>query len=390
MKIAIDARWIFREISGIGAYTRELIRHLAILDKANQYLLIFSDPELLKRTVEETKIATVSAMTPVLVPYGVFSLKGQLALPGFLRQQNVDIFHSTNFMIPLLTFPRRQGRMRCVVTIHDVIPLVFPHHAPRSKKSRLFPVYKALMREIGIRATRVVTDSEASKQDIIRLLPMDASRADSVRVIYCGVGSHYRPETKGSASPDQAKTILYVGRADPYKNIATLIRAFAIVRAAVSAPVRLRIVGADDPRYPETKELARSLQVSDYIDWTGYLSDTDMVKAYQQADVLMHPSRYEGFGLQIVEAMACGLPVVCSRGGSLPEVAGEAAITHDADDVAGFAQSLQRVLTDPVLANSMTEKGYANVTRFSWEKTAKATLAVYHELAVPKSGVNPS
>ena len=136
MKIAIDARWIFNEISGIGAYTRDLIRLLARIDQSNQYLLLFSDADLVERTVQETDIAGVESIQTVLLPYGLFSIRNQLQLGSFLRRHAVDVYHSTNYMIPLPAFPRnRSGRPRCVVTIHDVIPMIYPHHAPRSRKS---------------------------------------------------------------------------------------------------------------------------------------------------------------------------------------------------------------------------------------------------------------
>lgn len=379
MKIAIDARWIFPHISGIGAYTRELIRNLAILDADNEYLLIFADPVLLERTVAETQIAGHPNFRTEIFPHGVFSPRSQLLLPGLLHRKRVDVFHSTNYMIPLPAFPRRGGSIRCVITIHDVIPLIFPHHAPRSKKSRLFPIYKALMREIGRRASMIITDSEASRTDILKHLRMTAGRTDRVRVAHCGVGADYTPAPAGRP-PSTPRTVLYVGRADPYKNLATLIHAFTRARRDLPDPVRLRIVGADDPRYPEPRALARQLGVDEWIEWTGYLSDSAMVQAYRDASVLVHPSRYEGFGLQVIEAMASGLPVICSRGGSLPEVAGEAALLHEANDVPGFAESIRRVLSDPSLAAALRAKGLVNAARFTWERTVREVLAVYESV----------
>jgi len=153
--------------------------------------------------------------------------------------------------------------------------------------------------------------------------------------------------------------------------------------------VRLQIAGAPDPRYPQATELAETLGVSSAVTWTGYLMDDALVNAYRTADLLVHPSRYEGFGLQIVESMACGTPVVCSNGGSLPEVAGDAAIQFDPDDVDALVQSITRVLTQPELAADMRERGFAQSARFRWQAAAHQTLDVYEAVAACGSAQGP-
>jgi glycosyltransferase involved in cell wall biosynthesis len=382
MRIALDARWIFPEISGIGAYTRDLIRALAGIDRKNEYVLLFSDPAVRDRTIEETGVRNDANLSDRLLPYGVFSPLSQLRLPGILRSERIDVYHSTNYMIPLFAFPsRRKGRTRCVTTIHDVIPMIFPHHAPRSRKARVYPVYRRLMVEVGKRSDAVLTDSAASRRDVIKHLRIPPERSPSVHVIPCGVNERFRPGDETPPKTGDERRIIYVGRADPYKNVATLIRAFAAARARCPFPVRLLIAGSPDPRYPEAQQLAAELGIDGAMTWTGYLSDEQLVKVYQDADLLVHPSRYEGFGLQIAEAMACGVPVVCSNGGSLPEVAGDAAILLDPDDLDGFADGIERVLTDPGVAASLRARGQRQAAQFTWERTARETLAVYEEVA---------
>jgi glycosyltransferase involved in cell wall biosynthesis len=379
MRIAIDARWIFPEISGIGAYTRELIRHLARVDGVNEYILLFHDPALRDRTVAEAELAGASNFTTQCVPHGVFSPLGQIALPPRLARWRVDLFHSTNYMMPLLVPRSRKGaKIKRVVTIHDLIPLVMRDQVRESKKARLFPLYRWLMTEIGARADAIVTDSRASAADIVRHLGIPRADAGRVRTIYCGVAERFR-----GAGPRQPKSgieprsILYVGRADPYKNLVVLIRAFAEARKTCAFPLSLVVAGAADPRYPEAGRLAAELGLADAVRWTGYLSDDELVALYQRADVLVHPSRYEGFGLQVLEAMACGTPVVCSNAASLPEIAGAAAILHSPDDVGGFAQSIARVLGSPDLAAKMSAAGLMRAAAFTWERAARETLAVY-------------
>jgi len=379
MRIVIDARWIFPRLSGIGVYTRELIRHLVALDRDNEYVLLFDDADARRRTLAETGIAGLANVDTVLLPYGVFSPAGQILLPTRLRSLAADIYHSTNYMIPFAAFPRRRaGRTKCVATVHDVIPLLFPAHAPRSRKSRVFPLYRRLMIEVGRRADALITDSLASRKDVIECLRIPASGAGRVHAVYCGVSGRFRPGSPEARSAGANRgALLYVGRSDPYKNVAGLIRIFARVRAAAGSAVTLTVAGSRDPRYPEAAQLAAELGVDGSVCWTGYLSDERLAALYREADVLVHPSRYEGFGLQVAEAMASGLPVVCSNAGSLPEVAGDAALQHDPDDEDGFVESIQQVLRRPELAREMREKGICRAAQFTWKRTAVETLRVY-------------
>ena len=394
MKIAIDARWIFPEISGIGNYTRQLLTQFGHIAPQHQFLLLFNDPELMQRTLTETGLENAADMQAECLPWGVFSPKSQLLLPRYLKSNKVDVFHSPNYMIPLLAFPRKKDAasagtgksgsrktrgIKCVTTIHDLIPLVFPNHAPKSRKSRLFPIFKALMNEVGRRSDAVITVSNASRNDILQYMHIPQSRASIVHTVYNGVSQRFTP------SPTPAKnscpTLLYVGRADPYKNLETLIEAVSIIHKTTDIPVKLQLTGSPDPRYPQAELAAARLNIAEHVEWTGYLSDDDLLERYRSADLLVHPSRYEGFGLQIIEAMACGTPVVCSNGGSLPEVAGDAAIMVDPDDAAAFASEIIKILTQPATAAKMREQGLRQAAEFTWKKTALETLAVYNNVA---------
>ncbi len=380
MRIAIDARWIFPEISGIGNYTRQLLHEFGKLNLSHTLVLLFNDSALLNRTLEQTQLAGAENIEAQCIPWSVFSPKSQLFLPGYLKQQKVDVFHSPNYMIPFLAFPRtRSGSIACITTIHDVIPLLFPDHAPKSRKTRLFPLFRALMAEVGRRADAIITVSEASRRDILTQLHIPSDQGNKVHTIYNGVSDHFCPPSGTTAPPqaDASHTLLYVGRSDPYKNVDALVQALSIVRKTTDLNVRLKIAGAPDPRYPQAMQLAEALNISDAVTWTGYLTDDALVETYRNADLLVHPSRYEGFGLQIIEAMACGTPVVCSTGGSLPEVAGDAAIQVDPNDTDALAQAIIRVLTQPDLAAEMVAKGFKQSARFTWKAAALETMRIY-------------
>ena len=176
MKIVLDARWIFPELSGIGAYTWALIQALAACDQENPYVLLFQDAAVMQRVEASFPAGLPANMTTTHVPYGIFAPVNQVRLPSLLKRLEADIFHSPNYMIPFMAFPRRRpGSIRCVTTIHDVIPLIFPHHAPQSLKSRLFPLYVRVMLEAGLRSDGIITDSESSARDIRHHLRMDSS-----------------------------------------------------------------------------------------------------------------------------------------------------------------------------------------------------------------------
>jgi alpha-1,3-rhamnosyl/mannosyltransferase len=384
MKIALDARWIFNEISGIGAHTRELIRHIAREDHSNSYLLIFSDRALAERTWIEAELADKPNFRPDIVPWSVFSPHSQLMLPSRLARNGIEVYHSTNYMIPLSCFPRgRVGKIRCVATIHDLIPLLFPSATPRALKTRLFPIYRRLMLEIGARADRIIAVSEASRSDIVQHLNIPPERHDSVKVIYNGVSPIFVPRPVSGADhddPTRPRTVLYVGRSDPYKNLPLLIEAIAEARQKAPFPIQLRILGPPDPRYPEAGQRVKELGLEAAISWAGYQTSSSLVKAYQDADVVVLPSRYEGFGLPVVEAMACGAPMLCSDIPVLKEIGGQAAFYTPLDNGPELANGILRVLTDSELRLNMIQRGFEQARLFAWTAAARQTIALYHEL----------
>ena len=378
MKIVIDARWILDEISGVGTYTVELIRALSHLDRDNDYILLFDKSHLMDRTTKDTHFNPVPNMVPKQVKYGPFSLTNQCKLPAFLREHDVDVYHSPNYMIPFRCFPKNGlGRTKCVTTIHDVIPLLFPDHAPKSKKARLFPIYKRVMQEVGARSNAILAVSECSRRDIIAQLKIPAARQPNVVTIYNGVNPLYKPSDANRQ--DGPPIILYVGRFDPYKNVSHLIEAFHELRKQ-GVNAKLRIIGPLDARYTEPVELVKTLKLQPYVEWSGYVADTDLLRAYHTADVFVLPSKYEGFGLPVVEAMASGTPVICSNAGSLPEVAGKAAILVDPLNRSELTDAFKKVLTTPDLSEDFSRKGLVQAKEFRWEKTAEETLAIYEQV----------
>ncbi len=378
LHIVLDARWIFPQISGIGLYTRELLRHLPRVGPEVRYTVLFNRAEVRDRELAETGAGAAGNVTPLSVPWGVFSPLSQARMPGLLRRLGAQVYHSPNYMMPCLAFPPGgRGAVRAVVTIHDLIPLLFPQYTPRALKTRFLPVFRFVIREAARRATRILVPSLSTAEDVIRELRVPAGRRADVVVTPEAANPEYRPDP--GAKP-AGSVVLFVGRRDPYKNLSTLVRAFARVVREVPA-AKLVVVGPPDPRYPEAEAAAREAKLGGAVEWRGYVDGPGLVRAYREAAVFVLPSRYEGFGLPVIEAMACGTPVVCGNGSSLPEVAGDAAVLVPPHDEHGLAHAIVRLLTDPAFAASMRERGLRRAAGFSWERTARLTLDAYRAAA---------
>ncbi len=376
MNIGLDARWIYPHLSGIGLHTRELIRHFAELPEAahDTFVLFFNHPDVMLNLMEDPALKSNDRFQPVLLPYSPFAPANQFRLPGELNRRAIQVYHSTNYMIPLIPLPKQpDGRFRCIITIHDMIPLKHPEYTPKALKTRFLPVFRAVIHACARRADSIITVSDCSRRDLMELLHLSPDRANRVTVIPNGVDRRYVP---GPAIALRNPQFLYVGRLDPYKNVTLLIRAFAQVHREYPA-ARLRLIGPPDARYPEALNAIRELRLDDCVTHTGYLSDTELLEAYQNAKALILPSRYEGFGLPVVEAMSCGTPVICSNSSSLPEVAGNNALLVSPDEEDALRAAMLRLLNDPALQQNLSNRGPQRAAHFAWNEVARKTHALY-------------
>src|SRR5574337_225799 len=261
-----------------------------------------------------------------------------------------------------------------VVVVHDVLPLHFPDEYPRQQH-----YFRYFVPMILRKALAIVAVSENTKRDIVTCYGIGADR---VRVIPDGYETS-RYQTGIDAQRVRQKYdlevyLLYVGNLLPHKNLGRLLNAFA--RITPKFPHRLVIAGRKDIRYyPALAAEARRLGLEERVVFLDYVSADELPALYAGAEAFVFPSLYEGFGLPILEAMACGTPVVASRAGSLPEVAGEAALLVDPHDIEELAGAMEAVLSDPAVREDLRRKGLKQVERFSWERTAKMTLEILLE-----------
>ena len=357
--------------TGIGRYLRNVLLELAKLDRQNEYVL-FMQPNTPLPVEQENFIA---AYLPAYTP--IYSLAEQYRLPVEIRKRRVALMHYPNFNLPL--FP-------CcpyVVTIHDLIYYLYPDECP----SQFAHYYARFMIAHAVKhARRVITDSEHSKRDLMNHFHLAEER---IRVISIGADDQCFQRANSNVAPCAAQKerlyewygilnryILYVGKHHLYKNIATLIRAF-MTHPAVYEQTQLVIAGMRDPRRKELYKLAEHSDPGGRIIFTNFVPDDGLFDLYRGASLFVFPSLYEGFGLPPLEAMACGVPVICSHAASLPEVVGDAAILVNPTNVREMADAMRNVLADSTLSQLLQAKGRAQAQRFSWERAAQQLLEVY-------------
>ena len=367
MKIAFDLRRI--KNPGIGRYMKCLVEAVVESAPEHDYLLILPPGE------EEAVVCTGTNVEKITPSLKYYSLREQVDLPRILRRKKIDLLHSPHFNIPLIRV------CPTVVTIHDVIYLACREDLP-SFVGRMY--YRAMMAAAVRRADRIITDSEYSKRDIQRFFKAEDDRLD---VIYPGVDQSIRKnvdsvklcEVKsrlGIVSP----YLIYTGIYKLRKNHAGLLRAFKIF-VDRGGDAQLVIAGPMEDGEEMLRRLAQDLGVADRVVFTGFVEDGDLPALYSGASVYACPSLYEGFGFTVLEAMACGVPVVCSRETSLPEVAGSAALYADARNPQEFGNALYQVFRDQALRAMLVNKGTNNLQRFQWKHAAEQTLAVYEKAA---------
>jgi glycosyltransferase involved in cell wall biosynthesis len=300
----------------------------------------------------------------------------KLIWPNFILPQRAgadgyDLIHCTT---PYGTF--MPCRYRNVITICDVTPLLFPGVHGRLNVWHHRYALPAILK----RAERMITISECSKRDIVRIYGIPEEK---VRVTLLAADERFTADQAASPGDALAKLprpyILNVGTLEPRKNLDGLIRAFSRAKQR-GMPHTLVITGARGWGESRLAPLIRELGVADSVVFTGFIEDDALPHLYREADFFVYPSLYEGFGLPVLEAMACGTPVITSECSSLPEVAGDAALLVDPQSEAELSAAMLQLAGDSVSRGSMREKGLERARGFSWEHTIEQTLKVYEEI----------
>jgi alpha-1,3-rhamnosyl/mannosyltransferase len=373
MRIALDGRYIQDHFPGIGRYTYELARHLPPLAPEIEFLLLRNPGAPNSRFALDGILAGPN-VREVPVQATPFGLRQQWELRRTLGRQAVHLYHSPYYLMPY-ALP-----CKTVATIHDLIPSRFPGSLPQP---RLAPVYSALVRLCARRADHLIVDSDATLADLAH--DGLSARTGATRV-YLGVEPRFGPQPPDEVARHLARAglagpyVLYLGINKPHKNLLALLRAWAQVAAPLRQEHTLALAGHQDARYTEGHDLVESLGLGESVRFVGGVSEADLPLLYAGATCFVFPSLYEGFGLPILEALACGAPVACSNVSSMPEVAGDAALLFDPTSEGEIAAALTRLLTDEALRGRLAERGRAQARAFTWERTAAETLGVYRRL----------
>lgn len=388
MRIGIDYTAAVQQQAGIGRYTRELVRALAKLDdaaklnEANRYVLFQANRGAQKPAgawPDNFRVRSVPLTDHWL---SILWQRLRLPIPVEVCAGPIDIFHSPDFVLPPV------WRARTVLTIHDLSFLTTPETPDPSLREYLT---QAVPRAVA-RADHILADSRSTKDDLVAHMDVEPQR---ITVAYPGVDSRFRPLDEPASAEVCARVraryelsrpfILSVGTLQPRKNYPALIEAFARLcrgeEGWIDDPPLLVIAGGEGWLYEEIYATVERLGVGDRVRFLGFVPDEDLPALYNAAEVLAMPSLYEGFGLPVLEALACGTPVVTSDVSSLPEVAGDAALLVPPDDVEGLSQALDRTLTDDELRATLRERGLSQAQRFTWQRTAETALDVYRRLA---------
>lgn len=364
LRIGVDARLAFRR--GVGTYTANLLLALTKIDRKNLYYL-FNAPENLRSGIRDARVHFVD------LPFTNAAYYEQVLLPREARKIGLDFLHYVDNSASVWTdFP-------FVLTLHDTMyqrPLrqVRPHPTLRQ---RLIHAYKQWAIPSSARKARaILTVSKHSKEQIVEKIGVDPSK---IQVTPEGVDLDRFKKTVRKAS--LLFRILVHGAADERKNLSNVLKTIKLL-ADQGKKIRLAVIGMDEAELKCTDYLgeAASLGVGHLVDWAGNVPGETLRRVYSESDLFLYPSRWEGFGLPVLEAFACGVPVVTSNSTSLPEVAGDAALLVDPEDPAAIEGAVRQLMEKPLLRKRCIQKGLKRVGKFTWERTAQLTLGVYEQV----------
>jgi glycosyltransferase involved in cell wall biosynthesis len=357
MRVLLNGWFADRPDTGSGQYTRLLVDHLRRI--APEHEFVVAPPPGARSDWRKVWFE-------------------QAGFPRQARAQKADLLHVPYWGSPL------SAPIPTVVTVHDLIPLLLSDY----RGSAFVRLYTGLVSGSARGAQAIITDSEASRQDIIAHLGVPEER---VHAIHLAAGERYQPRV--GALVDQAvrrkyelpeQYVLYLGGFDRRKNVTTLLLAYTYVAQAVGEMYPLILAGkpppSDSPLFPDLHGYSKELGLGDSVRFIGEVEEDEKPALYRGAACFAYPSRYEGFGLPPLEAMACGTPVVAAEASSLPEVVGGAGFLVDPDDAVKMAGAVLGILVQPELAETLRQKSLEQAARFSWEQTARETLTVYEQV----------
>lgn len=375
MIIGLEVTAAVRQRGGIGRYVRELLRALAALDNENQYRLFYAS------TNDDTHMLPElpSNFRTCRLPFHDIWLarmwqRMRVPIPVELITGRVDVYHSPDFTLPP-TLPRTPT----LLTVHD---LSFVRH-PRSAAPGLRDYLNLVVPRSVRHATHVLADSESTKEDLMSIYKTPEKK---ITVLYAGVAAGFKPPEDARELADvrvlyglgEQPYVLSIGTLQPRKNHARLIEAFDC--ALRDSEYNLVLAGDQGWQYEGARAQIEERGLHRRVLFPGFVAEKHLQALYSAAKVMAFPSLYEGFGLPVLEAMACGVPVLASNSPCLPEVAGDAALMVDPRNVRAMAAGITELVYNSELRESLRVKGLERATKFCWENSAAELLRIYHAL----------
>jgi glycosyltransferase involved in cell wall biosynthesis len=365
MKIGVDARPLSYPLTGIGIYLRHVLDGIQRIDRQNEYYLISNAP--IDYDIENPGWHRFEGNLKRKL---LSTLWMQVTVPWYAAKMGLDLFWATRHHLPALLPPR----IRTVVTVHDVVHRRHPGTMPLPN----LLVDRALMALSLKRAAAVIAVSQATAADIREQFRISSAR---LYTIHHGISPlpAKSDQSRGAESRLPENYFLFVGTLDPRKNFERIFRAFEILKPE-GRGLHLVIVGAEGWKNHAFLKMVRNHPLRHHVHLEGYIPRDRLLSYYQNSICLVFPSLYEGFGLPILEAMACGTPVLTSNGSSMSEVAGDAALLVNPYDTHGIAVAMDKLSRDQALRKRLIHRGLERVVQFSWKKCAAETLNVLNSL----------
>ncbi|MDD4892787.1 MAG: glycosyltransferase family 1 protein [Candidatus Rickettsiella isopodorum] len=366
MRIGIAARGLSELCGGVKQYIESLTKSLLQIDHENQYF-IFYDSKTPQAKFDQDKEILLKTKNKLWYDY--------VKLPRALIKHKIDICIFPKNVVPF------NIKCKSIVIIHDLLHIMDP-----KVYNRFDSFYMQLAIPFSVKkADIVVTVSENTKKDLLKITGINEKK---IHVIHEAADEKYRVIQNHNEAKRQllhkyhitSPFLLYVGSLSPRKNIPCLIKAFEILNKTNNVPRQLVLAGGKSWKEKEILRLIRISPQSKNINLTGFITDDDLPLIYNQAELFIYPSLYEGFGLPILEAMACGCPVVSSNSSSLPEVAGDAALYFDPTNEHELVNKLCAVAANDELKKNLITRGLVRAKQFKWEYVAQSIIKIYHEL----------
>jgi len=365
VKIGVDTRPLTYQLSGIGVYLKNLLEALQKTDQNNHYYLMSNGP--IDFELYNAKWLKIEGKYKKKL---LSTFWMQIQAPILASKLKLDFFWGPRHHLPVLL----PTRIKTVVTVHDIVHRLYP-------KTMALPnllVERLLMRWSLLRADCIITDSRSTTADIEKSYRVDSKK---INTIHLGTPVFPKSTTVDNNTNTglPSKYFLFVGTLEPRKNFKRILKAFELIQPETHGS-HLVITGGLGWKNRAFLDSLKRHPLNHHIHLTGYVNSNQLLTFYTNALCLLFPSLYEGFGFPILEAMACGTPIITSNISSMPEVAGNAAILVDPYDISALAKAMQQIMTNGKLRERLRMKGFQRAKKFSWERCARETLNIFNTL----------